>query len=48
VYDLSVSSSAQPGTGRMELLVYDTHSGGRLAWDGGTVQAQLCDVVVSQ
>jgi len=48
VYDLSVSSSAQPGTGRTELLVYDTRSGGRLAWDGGTGQVQLCDVVVSQ
>jgi hypothetical protein len=48
VYDLSVSASAQPGVGRMELLVYDTHSGEPLAWDGGTVQVQLCDVVVSQ
>jgi hypothetical protein len=49
VYDLTVSPTAVPGPGRVELLVYDTYSGEHLPWDGGTEQLHVCDLdVVAQ
>jgi hypothetical protein len=46
VYDLVVSPAAVSGPGRAELLVYDTLSGERLAWENGVVHLHLCDLAV--
>jgi hypothetical protein len=46
VYDVTLAPSAQPGPGRVELLVYDTYSGERLYWDTGATQLHVSDVNV--
>jgi hypothetical protein len=46
VYDLTLAPSARSGPGRVELLVYDTHSGEHLFWDNGTTQLYVSDVDV--
>jgi hypothetical protein len=46
VYDLAVSPAAVPGPGRVELLVYDTHTSEHLSWDGGGVGLHIGDIEV--
>jgi hypothetical protein len=48
VYDLALSSTAELGPGRLELLVYDTFSGEPLSWDNGTTQLHVSGLQVVQ
>jgi hypothetical protein len=48
VYDLTLSSAARLGPGRIDLLVYDTYSGEHLTWSSGTRQLYVGDVDVAR
>jgi hypothetical protein len=47
VYYLDVSPDAQPGTGFLSIVVYDSYSGEIVPFDGAIQRLRLCDVTIT-